>query len=234
MFHGRPFLRKSFKSCTHTRSFVRSKGSTRNNLASNEHSSLSTFEAYASRTNLSRSSTVYRGTRYEYLVIESLSRFFLDLTRTGGRSDLGIDLLGTWSLPCFPHPLRVLVSCKSNAKIAQANWVRELEGTFSGDPRGTGRSGTVGLLAARGEATQGVREAVARSALPLGFVNVSLERVVMQMVWNQRVADMGLERVVPKMWFGDGEEREEGGRIVLMRNEEVLDRVYGREKTDTA
>ena len=192
-----------------------------------DHKDLRSFEAYTDRTGLNRSSTVYRGTRYEYTTLNALNRLFLDLERTGGRGDRGIDLLGSWNLPAFAHPIRVLVSCKSHAKVVQVNWVRELEGLSAGDPRGTNNGRVIGLLVAKGEATIGVRDALARSQLPLGFINVTLEGQVRQMLWNRRVADMGLERVTPKVRIQESENGDDASTIVLMENDKIFDKTYG-------
>jgi hypothetical protein len=98
------------------------------------HDSLSTFLIHASKTNLSSTTTTFVGTHYEYTAHAALRRLGLDLVRTGGRADKGIDLLGYWYLPGLPDgwPLRVLVQCKALKKKASPNVVRELEGAFAG------------------------------------------------------------------------------------------------------
>lgn len=130
------------------------------------HHSLVTFLAHARRTSLSRKSTLYIGTRYEYLCLSALTRLsFRGLTRTGGRGDRGIDLQGQWVLPTLPFELPALVSCKANKGGVGPEIVRELEGTV-------GRKGGVGVLVGRKEATKGVREALRRSAVGLMWVMV--------------------------------------------------------------
>ena len=55
--------------------------------------------------------------------------------------------------------------------------------------------GVVGLLVANREATRGMREALGRSGLPLGYVMVtSGEGRVVQFVWNQEAARRGLRK----------------------------------------
>ena len=63
----------------------------------------------------------------------------------------------------------------------------------------------LGLLVANREATKGMREALGRSGLPLGFVMVtSGEGRVVQFVWNQEAARQGLEGVgVTNRYLGD-------------------------------
>ena len=172
------------------------------------HHSLATFLAHARRTSLSRKSSLYIGTRYEYLCLSALSRLsFRALTRTGGRGDLGIDLRGRWALPTLPYELPALVSCKANKGGIGPEIVRELEGTV-------GRRGDVGVLVGRKEATKGVREAVRRSAVGVMWVMVDEadnreadeegelleneeddEKVpvgrVRQVLWNEKVEIMG-------------------------------------------
>src|SRR6266480_4757653 len=138
---------------------------------SDHHNSLPTFIAYAKRTNLSQSSTVYVGTHYEYLVQSALTRLNFTLTRTGSGNDHGIDLLGHWHVPSLPAsaPMRVLLQCKARSAPLGPSHVRELEGAFAGAPAGWRGEGVLGLLVANREATRGMREALGRSGLPLGY-----------------------------------------------------------------
>ncbi len=172
------------------------------------HHDLPSFLAYANRVDLPSTSTVYVGTHYEYTVLQSLSRFGMNLSRIGGRSDHGVDLVGHWTLPvrlsttthppCLSSPsqLKMLVQCKSLHRRPGPYLVRELEGAFNGAPVGyRGMSGTVlGLLAAPKEATAGVREAMGRSRLPLLFAMIgNTDGRVMQLLWNQRAREVGLD-----------------------------------------
>ncbi|THY18009.1 hypothetical protein D6D01_07364 [Aureobasidium pullulans] len=168
------------------------------------HSSLSEFLTYASTANLSPTSTVYRGTHYEYTVANALSGFSFSLTRVGRTSDLGIDLLGSWALPSRPAPLSILVQCKAEAP--KPSMVRELEGAFVGAPARYRGEGTIAILAAAKEATKGVRDAVGRSGLPMAYLNITTEGRVRQFVWNQAAVECGLEGVgVTLRYLVDGE-----------------------------
>jgi hypothetical protein len=186
------------------------------------HHDLSTFLAHAERTNLSPRSTVYIGTHYEYTVLASLTAHGFSLLRVGGASDNGIDLLGTWSLPSLPQPLRVIVQCKAlnSAGRPKPESIRELEGAFVGAPRGWRRAegveggNVVGLLVAPGASTKGVRDAMGRSRWPMGFVSCSRETgAVRQFLWNQAAVREGLEGV-GVAWRHD-ESGEEEPRLVL-------------------
>ena len=166
------------------------------------HHDLHSFFAYARYAPLAPTSTVYVGTHYEYLCSDALRRLSFTLTRTGGRADAGIDLLGTWKLPSLPDPLRVLVQCKAMKAKVSPECVRELEGAVAGAPDAWKGVGTVGVLCGKKPATQGVRDAVRRSGMPVVWVMV--EEVgegeeksgrVRQMLWNERVQDLGLEEM---------------------------------------
>ena len=102
-----------------------------NNPSSTSHESLATFLAYATRTGLDPTSTVYVGTRYEYRCQAALRALGFALTRCGGRADAGVDLYGTWTLPNQSQPLRVVVQCKALAsKVRQVHdsKVEEVDG----------------------------------------------------------------------------------------------------------
>ncbi len=212
--------------------------------SSDKHHDLPTFLAYAAATNLPATRTVFVGTHYEYTVAASLSRLGFTLTRTGRASDLGVDLLGHWTLPCFTIPARVLLQCKALAEGPRPRHVRELEGAFVGAPAGwRARGDVLGLLAATREATRGVREALGRSRWPLGFVMVRTDGRVEQLLWNRKAAEMGLEGVGVTIRYLPMEEGGDGGvarEVVLTWKGEVLDAQKAAEdveeetKSDTA
>lgn len=168
------------------------------------HTSLSTFLTYASAANLSPTSTVYRGTHYEYTVQEALDRLAFSLTRVGRASDLGIDLLGSWALPSHPKPLNVLIQCKAEAP--KPSMIRELEGAVVGAPVRYRGEGTIAILAAAKEATKGVRDAVGRSGLPMAYLNITTEGKIRQFVWNHSAVECGLAGVgVALRYLVDGD-----------------------------
>ncbi|RYP49138.1 hypothetical protein DL768_005135 [Monosporascus sp. mg162] len=177
---------------------------------STEHNDLASYAAYAARTGLDTTSTVYTGTQYEYTVAASLRRLGFEMRRVGGRSDCGIDLLGTWAVPSTSTSssplLRVLLQCKASSGprggVAPRH-IRELEGAFIGAPagwRGGGSgsgsgsgSGVLGLLVAQKPATKGIRDALGRSRWPMGYVSCSRDGRLKQMIWNRRAEEEGLE-----------------------------------------
>ncbi|KAI1823100.1 hypothetical protein F4861DRAFT_346898 [Xylaria intraflava] len=164
-----------------------------------EHADVASYIAYAERTGLDVESNVFVGTHYEYSVAEALRHLGFDLRRVGGHSDKGIDLLGTWSVPSTPEnlPLRVLLQCKAYSTAGTArigpHFIRELEGAYVGAPAGWRGSGVIGLLVTQRPATKGIRDALAHSRWPLGYVSYSGEGVLQQMLWNQRAEEEGLE-----------------------------------------
>lgn len=158
-----------------------------------QHNDVASFLKYSESNSLSPSSTVFKGTLYEYTVIESLRHFGFDLTRTGKRSDLGIDLLGHWTIPSLPIPLRALLQCKAHSKKLNPDTVRELEGAFVGAPAGFRGEGVLGFLVAAESATKGMRDALIRSELPLAFLQINRDGIVEQFLWNHIASHFGLE-----------------------------------------
>lgn len=90
------------------------------------------------RVKMSQSS-VFLGTRYEYLIKQHLeSHLNFQLTRIGKTGDQGVDLIGTWTLP-LPEEnddptttFRVIIQAKRMAsnRTLQPRMMRELEGTL--------------------------------------------------------------------------------------------------------
>ncbi|KAL8929194.1 MAG: hypothetical protein Q9208_001277 [Pyrenodesmia sp. 3 TL-2023] len=200
------------------------------------HNSLSTFLTHARLNSLSPTSTVYIGTHYEYLCLQTLARLSFSLTRTGGRSDHGIDLVGHWHLPSLPYPLRVLVQCKALRAKPKPWVIRELEGMYAGAPSGW-RNGerTVALLCAKREATKGVREALRGCGVPVVWVMVEDtggQGRVRQVLWNAKVSELGAEglgagvKYMPSEMEGAGLEKE----VVLTWKGEVWEPDLGKEE----
>ncbi|KAL6235233.1 hypothetical protein BDW75DRAFT_210237 [Aspergillus navahoensis] len=162
------------------------------------HNDLPSFLSYAKRTGLPEKSTTYQGTLYEYIVQAHLRNSAFDLHRIGGRSDLGIDLIGTWHVgpnPITDPPVRVIVQCKALKSKIGPHVVRELEGVTARHfavalARGSG--GGVGVLVCPRETSKGVREALGRSAMPLVCMMVERNGRLRQVLWNGRVEGLGL------------------------------------------
>lgn len=166
-----------------------------------KHHDLASFLAHtASHPNTTNvTSTVYRGTHFEYTVAHTLRSLDFMLQRTGRSNDLGIDLVGHWMLPAR-HTMPVLVQCKA-AKSTPA-MVRELEGAYAGAPAGWRGDGVLGVLVSTHPATKGVVEAVQRSRLPLAVMQVTREGCVKQFVWNSAAAQAGLEGMGVAVKYG--------------------------------
>ncbi|KAL4951780.1 hypothetical protein BDW69DRAFT_201221 [Aspergillus filifer] len=159
------------------------------------HTDLTSFLSYAARTALPESTTTYQGTHYEYTVQSHLRASAFNLHRVGGRSDLGVDLQGTWHVgprPVTDPPIRVIVQCKALKTKIGPNIVRELDGVTARHFRGRDGPVGAGVLVSPREATRGVREAMGRSGMPLVWMMVGREGVVRQVLWNGRVDGVGL------------------------------------------
>ncbi|KAF2722882.1 hypothetical protein K431DRAFT_283393 [Polychaeton citri CBS 116435] len=160
----------------------------------NNHHDLASFLTYADATGLNKNSTVFRGTLYEYTVLETLRNFSFELTHCGRSHDLGVDLIGFWHLPSDEHApsreLRVLVQCK--AETLKPGHVRELAGSYDGAPAGWKGDNVVSLLVTSGEVTRGVREALQRSSIPAGVLGVDIDGYLQQVLWNVAAEQRGL------------------------------------------
>ncbi|KAI0037144.1 hypothetical protein K488DRAFT_39670 [Vararia minispora EC-137] len=161
-------------------------------------------------------STVHRGNEFERrslrLLRENLS---MSLTRVGGKSDGGVDLLGWWWLPprgCTSgatatherRRLRVLAQCKAEKKKMGPAYLRELEGVVykhsvahdrSADTEPTGsKQPIVGLLISQSEFTRASMLAAQASPVPLLLLylpGLHGEGGIGSAVWN---AALGAEK----------------------------------------
>jgi hypothetical protein len=194
------------------------------------HHDLPSFVEYASQTGMDLKSTVYVGTHYEYTVQSSLERFGMSLKRIGGRSDYGIDLLGTWTLPSLARPLKVITQCKAFSGKGGAGGpanIRELEGAFVGAPQGWREPGVFGLHVSPKSATKAVREALGRSRWPMGYALCNSDGKIMQMLWNRRAAQEGLEGINVELKYFTGGDRSDK-EVILTWKGDVIDGKSGK------
>lgn len=187
---------------------------------SSNHHDLRSFLEYSSRIDMDTKNTTFVGTHYEYTVQTALKRLGMSLKRIGGKSDNGIDLLGTWSLPSAPQPLKVIIQCKAFARKVEPAQVRELEGAFVGAPLGWRGSGVLGLLISQKSATKGVRDALGRSRWPMGYVLCGGDGKLLQMVWNRRAEQEGLDGVGVGLKY-EGGDRTEKEVILTWKGETI-------------
>ena len=159
---------------------------------SDKHNDLTSFLVFAEREQLKTTTNVYKGTHYEYTVAEALKAFNFDVRRTGRSNDLGIDLVGHWTLPESPKDsaLKVLIQCKATKPTP--SMARELEGAYVGAPAGWRGAGVLAFLVCAKEPTRGVRAALQRSRWPVGVLQISREGQIKQFVWNHVAAESGL------------------------------------------
>lgn len=122
--------------------------------------------------------------RDRYTVMNTLCGLGMSLTRTGGRSDAGIDLTGTWVAPTASNaahplpPVSVYVSCKAlqGTRKTGPSLLRELVGTINATPQGVD---AFGILAAATPCTEETRKRLAMSTAALGFVCITPQEVEM-------------------------------------------------------
>ncbi|KAK4631735.1 hypothetical protein CLAFUW4_03602 [Fulvia fulva] len=149
---------------------------------SKHHHDVDTFLKYAVQTNLSENTTYYRGTYHEYNAAGALEDYGFALDRVGRANDLGIDLLGQWNLPMAPHEIKIVAQCR--ATHTRPAMVRELEGACQGAPLGWRGKDVMALLISDRSSTRGVREAIQRSSLPIGFMLITDMGFLQQFFWN--------------------------------------------------
>jgi len=191
------------------------------------HHDLESFLAYANTTNLSTVSTYYRGTLYEYTVLQALRGFNICLHRTGGTDDKGLDLRGRWVLPHhnnYSEGIPVVVQCKAEKKPVGPKYMRELEGaTTAEDPD------TIVLLAALSRSTLGARKVMMGSEKAMGMIAVQTYEEggqVVQFMWNAaaaRILGSGLGvKLVFDSSLSDDEDDERHGRVALTCDGRVI------------
>lgn len=124
-------------------------------------------------------STVDRGTRFENGTLQFLSRIFptMDLIRTGGANDGGVDLLGWWNISSTTSNavekddrVRVVVQCKAEAKKLGPIHVRELKGVVDNMLVGD-RSGLAILASSSGFSKQCLMQGLSWN-FPLLFLHL--------------------------------------------------------------
>ncbi|RGP73755.1 hypothetical protein FLONG3_6246 [Fusarium longipes] len=185
---------------------------------SKDHSDLATFLTYVERTSLNKTSTVYRGTHYEYTVADTLSQYGFFLKRVGGQSDRGMDLLGIWTLPSTSQTSKVIIQCKAGARSTSPMYIRELKGAMAVAPPGWRGTDVLGLLVGEKPATKGVQKEINTADVALGYVCCTKEGQVMQLLWNLKAQEMGLDGVSVGVKYGEDKKNQ----IVLMRGGKML------------
>jgi hypothetical protein len=158
-----------------------------------EHNDLESFLAFAEKKQLDTKTTVYKGTHYEYTVMESLKQLGFVLHRTGKSNDKGIDLLGHWRLPGKPYEIKVLVQCKVSRGMPST--IREMEGVYAGAPSEWQGDNVLALLATSKPLTKGVLEGIQRSPSSLGALHVETDGLTRQFIWNSVAGERGLAGV---------------------------------------
>ncbi|CBK20558.2 uncharacterized protein [Blastocystis hominis] len=80
-------------------------------------------------------STTEQGTIFEKNVVDTFSKFGMNLQCSGGPNDRGIDIQGTWEIDSLSIPL--IIQCK-NTKKAKPQYVREFVGVIGREYKNRG------------------------------------------------------------------------------------------------
>lgn len=162
-----------------------------------KHNDLHSYLEYLNKSGKDPTTNVQKGTKYEYLVIDSLKAYGLELSRVGQAGDRGIDFEGIWKLykhtKEHPHAVRVIGQCKAS-KAGPAE-VRGLDGSDAG-PRDCIR-----FLVSLHEASKGTTEAVQASGKPMAFVHINENGEVIQFRWNHAATAAGLGRIGTRLKY---------------------------------
>ncbi|RMD41762.1 hypothetical protein DV735_g3357, partial [Chaetothyriales sp. CBS 134920] len=195
------------------------------------------YLAYARRHGVSPSSPTFLGTRYEYVVSDTVRRLSIDTVRVGQAGDRGVDLVGFWHLPSEQQhqtpPIRVVVQCKRLAKKVTPSVVRELEGSFAaghGGVRSDATAPVLGIVVGTTAATKGVVDGLKRAGRALVWLCVDEVDAdakqpdeyglkagrIRQVLWNHRASALGLEGVdVVKRHYTSPHQQERGDEVEL-------------------
>jgi hypothetical protein len=173
--------------------------------SSSEHHDLQSFLEFAEQKKLNTETAVYKGTHYEYIVMEALKPFGFHLERIGKSNDKGTDLVGQWRLPGAPHEIRVLVQCKVSRGLPSA--IRELEGAYAGAPSGWTGDNVLALLSSSKAMTKGVLDGIQRSPSPIGALHIDSEGLTRQFIWNAVAGQIGLAGVGVTAKYSDKQMR---------------------------
>ncbi|CCG81313.1 Uncharacterized protein C824.03c, mitochondrial [Taphrina deformans PYCC 5710] len=146
---------------------------------SGQHDSLESFINHTSIQKSDLTSTVYRGTLFEYTVLEALAPLSFRIHRTGGADDKGVDLRGTWVFP-DREPVPVVIQCKNETKKVGPRYIREMCG-IPASPE------TVLVLASTSQYTPKALQFFMASQRPIClFVIESFDQggTMKQLIWN--------------------------------------------------
>ncbi|KAG0358408.1 hypothetical protein BGZ54_010419 [Gamsiella multidivaricata] len=191
------------------------------------HNDLESFEGLDHNT----SSTIYRGTLFEYQTQEILKKHLGIYTqRSAGNGDLGIDLRGTWFLPLsasaepgdMVRHLKVIVQCKKMSSKVGPKFVRELQGSLSYETQPT-----MAILAISSEFTKQALLPYAKSLWPMALVVIDTKKQeCRKLMWNRAAEKVMHGLQVATRWY-KGEDGQLESRPVLCFKGELIKRLPG-------
>ncbi|RMZ85063.1 hypothetical protein DV738_g340, partial [Chaetothyriales sp. CBS 135597] len=160
------------------------------------------YLAYARRHGVSPTSPTFLGTRYEYVVSDTVRRLGIETVRVGQAGDRGVDL--------------------RLAKKVTPSVVRELEGSFAA-AGGSDAKAVVGIVVGTMAATKGVSQQQQQYDADEDEVDhkqpdeygLKAGRI-RQVLWNHRASALGLEGIdVVKRHYTTLQEQERGDEVEL-------------------
>lgn len=156
--------------------------------------------SFLNETSKDVTSTVYRGTLFEYQTMESLMNAAgMELSHVGGKSDRGIDLRGKWL-----DNIEVIIQCKSQKIGCTPDQIRELMGTIVAS---SNKKKTIGILSTVSGRTftRDVLSHFNASPIPLGLATVQ-DTTLKSLMFNKSAQRLLKNITITTQYDKDGNE----------------------------
>ncbi|KAI7880165.1 hypothetical protein K492DRAFT_178079 [Lichtheimia hyalospora FSU 10163] len=161
-----------------------------------------------------QTTSTFRGTLFEWQTCEALQKGMgMQLRRTGGRGDRGVDLYGEWPIETIIHqgikgkdipsstPPCIIVQCKNTKNGCTPDHVRSLVGAVVLSKDST--RDTIGILAGVRPFTREVTEHFMESNVPLGLARIK-DASVQSLLFNAAADDALQGLMVVTQYNADG------------------------------
>lgn len=157
-----------------------------------------------------QTTSTFRGTLFEWQTCEALQKTTgMQLRRTGGRSDRGVDLYGEWPIETIlgqgkdtlSTPPCIIVQCKNIKSGCTPDHIRSLVGAVVLSNDST--RDTIGILAGVRPFTREVTEHFMGSNVPLGLARIK-DTSVQSLLFNAAADDILQGLMVVAQYNADG------------------------------